>query len=81
MIGAFLTGCLQVFLVAYQTRQIAFGARPWRIVLVGIAISSVWVLNIRAAASGLGQGAAYALGAGCGTALALSFRMGGRREG
>lgn len=75
MFSAFGTGSLQVFLVAYQTRQIANRVRIWRIVLVGVGISAVWVLNIRAATAGFGPGAAYALGAGFGTFVAMKWRM------
>ena len=73
---AFATGIGQVTLVAYQTRQILAGVGLVRLFLVGFAISATWVLNVHAAISGVGPGAAYALGAGCGSVLAMKIRLG-----
>ena len=75
LLAAFGTGSLQVFLVAYQTRQFVHRTATWRIVGIGFLISAVWVFNIRAAVSGLDAGAAYALGAAFGTWLALRLKM------
>ena len=77
---AFLTGALQVFLVALQGRQIAERARLWQVVLVGALISTVWVFNVRAAASGFWEAACYVAGAACGTALAMLVPLGKRED-
>jgi multidrug transporter EmrE-like cation transporter len=77
--GAFATGVVQVFLVAFQTRQVANRAPVRNIVLVALGISAVWVFNVRAAVSGLPAGVAYTLGAGLGTYLAMKMRMKGER--
>ncbi len=74
MLVAFLTGCIQVFLVAFQTRQISERARLWQIIGVGAAISTVWVFNVRAAGDGLWSSAAYVAGAATGTGLAMLRR-------
>lgn len=80
LLTAFLTGLIQVSLVAFQSRQIAHhqltgGSRLLPIFLVGCGISSVWIFNVRAAVSGLAAGAAYVLGAGIGTVIAMKIRM------
>ncbi len=75
MIGAFLTGVAQVTLVVFQTRQIARKAALWQIVTVGMAISSVWIFNVRAAVGSIPAAVAYVLGAGTGTAIAMSLKL------
>ena len=76
MLAAFFTGVAQVALVALNIRQIAAKSRLWKIGAVGFGISALWVLNVRAAASGLGPGVSYALGAGVGSMLAMRFKVG-----
>jgi hypothetical protein len=67
----FLTGLLQVFLVATNTRQISQG-RLIGSYLVGFGISAVWAYNVHhVAISGLWGGFWYAQGAACGTLLGI----------
>lgn len=75
---AFFTGTVQVFLVAFQQRQIAFRAPLFNIVSVGVLISTVWVWNVRAATGGFWMGFWYVVGAGLGTFLAMLIRVNGR---
>ncbi len=75
VLGALGTGFVQVFLVAYQTRQIANRAKLLPIFLVGCAISAVWIFNVRAAVGSLPAGAAYVLGAGLGTVAAMKLKV------
>jgi multidrug transporter EmrE-like cation transporter len=76
MIRSFLTGLIQVFLVAYQTRQISHGAKLLSIFLVAIGISLVWVFNVRSAVGSIQAGISYALAAGIGTVLAMKMKLG-----
>jgi hypothetical protein len=76
---ALITGIVQVFLVALQTRQLAIGVQLWQIFVVGFGISAVWVLNVRAATGDWLTGLTYALGAGIGTCLATKVRLTQRR--
>ncbi len=75
MIQAFLTGIAQVTLVVFQTRQIARRAPVWQVVCVGMAISSVWIFNVRAAVGSLPSAVAYVIGAGTGTLIAMSLKL------
>lgn len=79
MLLAFITGLAQVFLVAFQVRQVAERARVWQIAAVGCAISAVWVFNVRAATDGFWPAAAYVVGAGAGTLVAQLVPVGRRR--
>lgn len=79
MILAYFTGLLQVFLVALQARQIAERVCLWKITLVGVAISTVWVMNVRAATGEFWEAAFYVAGAGCGTTLAMLVPLGGKK--
>lgn len=72
---AFGTGVLQVFLVSLNVRQIAAKARLWKILLVAAGISSVWIMNVRAANGTAAAGAAYVFGATIGTAIAMRVRV------
>lgn len=81
MAVAFMTGFIQVFLVAYQTRQIVMKAPLWSIFVVACAISAVWVLNVKAANAGVAENVAYVLGAGVGTITAMSTRVAKKEEG
>lgn len=63
----FLTGFLQVFLVATNTRQVSQGHLMGS-AIVGFGISAVWAYNVHhIAISGMVDGLIYALGASCGT--------------
>jgi hypothetical protein len=67
----FLTGFLQVFLVAANTRQVAQGHALGGY-LFGFGISAVWAFNVHhVAISGLLGGFVYAQGAACGTVLGI----------
>ena len=72
---AFFTGLCQVFLVVYQTRQIAHKAPLWSITLVGTLISTVWVMNVHAVSSGWVCSVAYVAGTGTGTLVAMLVRI------
>jgi hypothetical protein len=75
ILKGFGTGVLQVFLVALQTRQIAHRSKLWLIFLVALAISGVWIFNVRAAVGSLAQGVSYVIGAGVGTVAAMKIRF------
>jgi hypothetical protein len=65
----FLRGCLQVSLVAMNTRQLAKG-HIGPAMVVGFLISALWWANSsKDRPAGAGVGCAYALGAACGTGL------------
>jgi hypothetical protein len=67
----FLTGVIQVFLVAANTRQVAAG-RLVGSYFVGFGISLVWAYNVHhVAISGPLAGFVYAQGAGIGTVLGI----------
>lgn len=67
----FLTGLLQVFLVAANTRQVSRGYLMGSYI-VGFGISLVWAYNVHhVAISGPLAGFIYAQGAACGTVLGI----------
>jgi hypothetical protein len=75
LIIAFFTGLIQVFLVAFQTRQIAKESSIWAIILVSVGISTVWVFNVRAVTTDWISALAYIIGAGIGTGGAMLVKI------
>ena len=72
-IELFLTGMIQVLLVAFNTYQLAH--KKWvGCFIVGFLISFVWTFNVKKIAFGKNmERVVYALGAAFGTVLGLAF--------
>lgn len=67
----FLTGFIQVALVAANTYLIAHG-RVISVLIVGTAISLVWTVNVRRVAfGGWWDRVAYSIGAGVGSVVGM----------
>lgn len=73
--AAFGIGFIQVFLIAFQTRQIAAGHRGAGVFLTSVGISSIWCLGVHAVIASPLTAPLYVLGAACGTMLAVRVRL------
>jgi hypothetical protein len=73
-------GFCQVFLIVFQTRQLAAGKRGLPIFLASIGISGIWVGGVVSIAAHPITAPFYVLAAACGTVTAAGVPVGRTRR-
>ncbi len=72
---AFAVGFALVFMVSYQTRQLAAGRKGVAVFVIACAISAAWCLGVRSIAASAETAPFYIFGAGCGTMVACRTKV------